>query len=78
MESFWKLQVPDFIFKPFFPYNHMSLKDLPERIRRVLLVSSKPDKEEFVQSAKITGLGIAVIGFIGFIIFLVVMLIGGL
>ena len=56
----------------------MGLKDLPERIRRVLLVSSKPDKEEFVQSAKITGLGIAIIGLIGFMIFLAVMLIGGL
>lgn len=56
----------------------MSLKDLPERIRRVLMVSSKPDKEEFIQSAKITGLGIAVVGFIGFIIFMAVMLIGGL
>ena len=56
----------------------MGLKDLPERIRRILLVSSKPDKAEFIQSAKITGLGISVIGLIGFIIFLAVMLIGGL
>lgn len=49
-----------------------------ERIRRVLLVSSKPGKEEFEQSIKITGLGILLIGLIGFIIFLVVMLMGGL
>ncbi len=56
----------------------MGLRELVERIRRVLLVSSKPDKEEFLQSAKITGLGIALIGAIGFAIFLVVMLMGGL
>lgn len=56
----------------------MGLKELIDRIRRVLLVSSKPDKEEFVQSIKITGLGMVLIGFIGFIIFLIVMLIGGL
>lgn len=56
----------------------MGLRELIERIRRVLLVSSKPDKEEFGQSIKITGLGTLVIGLIGFIIFLIVMLIGGL
>lgn len=56
----------------------MGLRELIERIRRVLLVSSKPDKEEFRQSIKITGLGTLVIGLIGFIIFLIVMLIGGL
>jgi protein transport protein SEC61 subunit gamma-like protein len=56
----------------------MGLKELIERIRRVLLVSSKPDKNEFKQSVKITGLGIALIGLIGFLIFLMVMLIGGL
>ncbi len=52
----------------------MFIKDLIERIRRVLLISSKPDKDEFRQSAKITGIGIALIGMIGFIIFLIVML----
>jgi len=53
----------------------MNIKGLVERIRRVLLVSSKPDKEEFKQSVKITGLGILLIGAIGFIIFLVIMFI---
>lgn len=41
-------------------------------MRRVLLVASKPDKTEFKQSAKITGLGIVIIGIIGFVIFLAV------
>ena len=45
-----------------------------ERIRRVLLVSSKPDKYEFKQSLKITGIGLMIIGAIGFVIFLVVQL----
>lgn len=56
----------------------MNLGELIERIRRVLLVSSKPDKDEFVQSIKITGIGIAVIGFVGFVIFLIAMAMGGL
>ncbi|RLJ02074.1 MAG: protein translocase SEC61 complex subunit gamma [Candidatus Aenigmatarchaeota archaeon] len=37
---------------------------------RVLKVARKPDREEFFEAAKITGLGIIVIGMIGFIIFL--------
>ncbi len=56
----------------------MGLRELADRIRRVLLVSSKPDKEEFMQSVKITGLGVAIIGAVGFALFLIVMLIGGL
>lgn len=48
------------------------MKQIIEKIRRVLLVSSKPDKDEFMQSFKITGIGIVLIGVIGFIIFLIV------
>ena len=43
-----------------------------ERIRRVLLISSKPDKDEFRQSLKISGIGLIIIGVIGFVIFLIV------
>ena len=48
------------------------MKQIIEKIRRVLLVSSKPDKDEFVQSFKITGIGLLLIGVIGFVIFLIV------
>jgi len=43
--------------------------------KRVLSVSKKPDKEELKQSMKITGAGIAFLGLIGFIIFLLYFLI---
>ncbi len=49
-----------------------------QQTRRVLLVSSKPDKHEFRQSIKITGIGMLLLGIVGFIIFLIVQLIGGL
>lgn len=49
----------------------MGLKSGIEKIRRVLLISSKPDKEEFKLSSKITGIGFLIIGVIGFIIFLI-------
>ncbi len=38
---------------------------------RVLRITKKPTKEEFKTTVKVTGLGTAVIGFIGFIIFLI-------
>jgi len=60
----------------------MSLKERFNRfmfnVRRILLISSKPDREQFQTTAKITGLGIVIIGVIGFAIFLVAQLIGGL
>jgi protein transport protein SEC61 subunit gamma-like protein len=39
--------------------------------KRVLRIARKPDKSEYLQVAKITGLGILLIGFIGFLIMLV-------
>jgi len=41
-----------------------------QKCRRVLLVASKPDPEEFKLSAKITGLGIVIVGAIGFALFM--------
>ena len=56
----------------------MGFKTLVERMRRILLVSSKPDKSEYKQTVKITGLGFVVIGIVGFVIFMIVQLIVGL
>ncbi|MGC9516979.1 MAG: protein translocase SEC61 complex subunit gamma [Methanomicrobiales archaeon] len=44
--------------------------------RRVLHVSKKPDREEFMNVAKVTGIGIIIIGVIGFIINLAAQLVG--
>jgi len=38
---------------------------------RVIRVTKKPNGEEFKNIVKVTGLGIAIIGVIGFIIFLI-------
>jgi protein transport protein SEC61 subunit gamma-like protein len=37
---------------------------------RVLRITKRPGREEFMTAAKVTGLGISAIGFVGFIIFL--------
>ncbi len=39
--------------------------------KRVLRIARKPDKSEYLQVAKVTGLGIMLVGFIGFLIMLV-------
>lgn len=36
--------------------------------KRVLQIAKKPSKDEYLQVAKITGLGILLIGFVGFVI----------
>jgi protein translocase SEC61 complex gamma subunit len=56
----------------------MNLKASIERMKRILLIANKPDKEEYRQSVKITGLGFAIIGIVGFFIFLAVQLVGGI
>ncbi|MCE5214233.1 MAG: protein translocase SEC61 complex subunit gamma [Methanobacterium sp.] len=44
--------------------------------QRVLRVARRPDREEYINVAKITGLGIIIIGVIGFIISLITQLLG--
>jgi protein transport protein SEC61 subunit gamma-like protein len=48
----------------------MDIRENIRKYRRVLQISRKPGKEEFLTSTKICALGIALIGFIGFVIFL--------
>lgn len=44
--------------------------------KRVLKVSRKPDKQEYLEFSKIVAIGIAIIGVVGFIIVLIGELIG--
>jgi protein transport protein SEC61 subunit gamma-like protein len=45
--------------------------------RRVITVAKKPDKEEFLQVAKVAGIGILLIGVVGFVIMLAAYFIQG-
>lgn len=42
---------------------------------RVLKITRKPDREEFEMSAKVTGAGILLIGAIGFLIYVIALLV---
>ncbi|MBS3815068.1 MAG: protein translocase SEC61 complex subunit gamma [Hadesarchaea archaeon] len=45
--------------------------------KRVLQVARKPDKDEYLNVAKITGIGVLIIGTIGFIISMASFFLGG-
>ncbi len=46
------------------------LKRFLKETMRVLRITKKPNKEEYKSLVKVTGIGISIIGAIGFIIFL--------
>jgi protein transport protein SEC61 subunit gamma-like protein len=48
--------------------NKESIMGFLKQCERVLKVSKKPDAEEYKTVAKVTGIGIIIIGVIGFII----------
>jgi len=58
--------------------NRESIVRFMKMNQRVLRVAKRPDREEFLNVAKITGLGIIVIGVIGFVISLTAQLLGKL
>jgi len=47
------------------------LKSKFNEYKRVLKIATKPDREEFAMSAKITGAGMIIIGAIGFVFYLI-------
>ena len=54
----------------------MNIKSKIKEYMRVLKISRKPTKEEFMLSSKISGIGIIIIGVIGFLIFLLFVVLG--
>ncbi len=53
-----------------------NIREKLKEYKRVMQIARKPSKDEFVTSGKICTLGIFLIGFIGFIIFLGFVLMG--
>ncbi|NIO19439.1 MAG: protein translocase SEC61 complex subunit gamma [Candidatus Aenigmarchaeota archaeon] len=54
----------------------MNIKELIKNYRRVMQIARKPNKEEFLSTSKICAIGLVLIGFVGFIIFLPFILLG--
>jgi len=51
-----------------FPSKFDKLKQFYTECKRVLRVTKKPDKEEFVLIVKVTAIGMGVIGIVGFLV----------
>ncbi len=51
-------------------FSPAKLKEKLEEYRRVIAVSRKPDREEFLSTARITALGISVLGAAGLVIYM--------
>lgn len=47
------------------------VKRFMKETMRVLRVTKKPNRDEFMSITKVTGLGIVIIGVIGFVIFMI-------
>ena len=56
--------------------NRESIVQAFKQYRRVFYVSKRPDRDEYVNVAKITGIGIIIVGVIGFIILLAAQITG--
>ncbi|MGB9837841.1 protein translocase SEC61 complex subunit gamma [Methanothermobacter sp.] len=54
-----------------------SVLNFIKQSKRVLKVSKKPTSEEYLNVSKVTGIGIILIGVIGFIITIIAQLLGG-
>ena len=61
--------------KPKGPSIFSRIKNKIANYKRVVDVARKPDRSDFISSAKITGSGILLLGMIGFIIFLIYFLV---
>ena len=55
----------------------VKIKKFLKETYRVLKITRKPNKEEYLTTTKITGIGAAIIGSIGFVIFMLKQLLLG-
>ncbi|MGC8812556.1 MAG: protein translocase SEC61 complex subunit gamma [Candidatus Aenigmatarchaeota archaeon] len=53
----------------------LNIKETIQNYKRVLSVSKKPDYEELITTIRICAIGIALIGFIGFVLYLLSLLV---
>ncbi len=54
----------------------MPIKEQIRNWKRVLRIARKPDKYEYTSTAKVCAIGLVLIGFIGFVIYLIFMFSG--
>ncbi len=55
----------------------MNIKETIQNYVRILSIAKKADREDYFDTVRICGLGIAIVGSIGFVFYLFSVLIGG-
>ena len=53
-----------------------NLKETLKKYRRVLILARKPTKEELIKTSRICGIGFLVMGFMGFVFYIVSVIFG--
>jgi protein transport protein SEC61 subunit gamma-like protein len=49
----------------------INIRETLTRYKRVLMIARKPDKDELKETARVCGIGILLIGLIGFIFYII-------
>lgn len=55
----------------------INIRETLTKYKRVLMVARKPDKDELKETARICGIGSILIGIIGFIFYIISVILGG-
>lgn len=56
----------------------MNIKEILQNYMRILSIAKKADKEELIDTVRICGIGVGIVGTIGFVFYLISNLVGGL
>ncbi len=54
----------------------INIRETLTRYKRVLMIAKKPDIKELKETARVCGVGILLVGFIGFIFYIISVLLG--
>jgi protein translocase SEC61 complex gamma subunit len=55
----------------------INIRETLIKYKRVLMVARKPDKDELKETARICGIGSILIGIIGFVFYIISVILGG-
>ena len=54
----------------------MNIKEKLQNYKRILAISKKPTAEEFKDTSRVCAIGIAIVGVIGFVLYMIAIVLG--
>lgn len=55
---------------------NLNIKEKFQNYKRIMTIAKKPSGKEFLDTSKVCAIGIALIGIIGFVIYMIAILVG--